>query len=219
MSERPAQNKATPSLARVMKETVNAKLLETKNMLPGVIVKYDYKTQKADVQPTLKMKSIDGTVFEMPVIYNVPVAHPRAGDAFIHMPLKKGNNVMLIFSDRSLDNWLSSGGVVDPKDSRMHHLSDAVAYPGLYPFNEPLSLNNGNDIIIKNKSGGSFLEVRIKKNNHIQIKNGRHDLLKVLSDFMLHVKQAQTITALGLQTLQHPLFAADVLAVNTFLEV
>ena len=50
--------------------------------------------------------------------------------------LVPGDTVLLVFSERSIDKWAQQGGEVDPLDSRLHHLSDPVALPGLLSLNK-----------------------------------------------------------------------------------
>ncbi len=140
---------------------------------------------KYAIQP-IKNKYKDGSAEEPGVIYNVPVAWHRAGDAFIVLPLKPGHLVTLIFSDKSLEKWLNSGGVVDPEDTRSHHVSDAVAIPGGYPFSDPLAINNDDDIIISNGTGAGRTEMRIKPNGHLQVINQNNELIKVLAEWLRH---------------------------------
>src|SRR5699024_8745233 len=52
------------------------------------------------------------------------------------MPLQSGDGVLLIFADRSLDEWKRSGGPVAPADRRQHELTDAIAVPSLLPFSD-----------------------------------------------------------------------------------
>ena len=123
------QRSQTPSFSEILRRSQRAGMSELKVSMPGEIVKYDHKKQKADVRPHFKRKYNDGEIQSSPIIYNVPVWHPRAGKAFIHVPVKKGDVVQLIFSDRSLEKWLSTGKEGYPDDTRMHHISDAVAFP------------------------------------------------------------------------------------------
>lgn len=178
--DRPQEQGATPTLTEVFKQAMDAMASELRVSMPGTIIRYDHKKQLADVKPDFKRKYKDGKVEDAPLIYNVPVKHPRAGDAFIHMPLAKGHKVVLQFSDRSLEKWLSAGKEHDPEDTRKHHMSDAFAYPGGYPFSDTASVANGQDLIMKNKD----LEVRIKKNGHIQVFNSRYELMKVLEEWI-----------------------------------
>lgn len=141
-----------PSAAEVINNSIDAKLLEIFTALPAKVVRVDVKKGMCDAQPVLKRKYADGTVVELPVIVNIPIASYRAGQAYITLPLKVGDFVMLHFSQRSLDIWLSKGGTVDPLDPRHHHISDAVAYLGVYPFTDAPTDASPDNIVIKNAS-------------------------------------------------------------------
>lgn len=120
----------------IMKQVVNYSLTNIHTCLPGEIVSYDYTKQKATVQPLLKKRYSDGTIQDLPEITCVPVVFPSGNDFSIHWPLDAGDNVLLLFSERSIDEWLSKGGEVAPLDPRKFDLSDAIAIPGLIPFAE-----------------------------------------------------------------------------------
>jgi len=213
------QKAATPTMAKTIKQAADKSSYDLRVSCPAVIERYDKDKMLADVRPQLKRKYTDGTVVRSPLIYNVPVAQLRAGNAFIHMPLKKGDQVLLIFADRSLEKWLTSGGEVDPDDVRKHHISDAIAYPGCYSFNNNVPIANGDDVIIRNENeGGGWTEVKIKGNNHIQISNSTNELIRVLNDILTHIREGRVITGVGLQPLQHPLFPSDQIRLQSFLE-
>lgn len=122
-----------PTLQELIKAAIEARVTDIHVALPGIVQKYDAKKQVADVQPALKKRYADDTVTNLPLISNVPVIMPRNKDAYFHIPLKKDDYVLLIFCERSLDNFIQKGGIVDPEDFRKHHLSDAIAIPGLWP--------------------------------------------------------------------------------------
>jgi hypothetical protein len=131
----------TPSLAQVIKNGIDAALAELNTAMPGEIASYDDVTGLASVQPCLQRKyAADGKVVDLPLVTNVPVCNPRGGGAIIKFPFLKGDPVVLICSQRSLDRWLVTGGKVDPQDPRKHALSDAFAIPGGYPKSKPQSL-------------------------------------------------------------------------------
>lgn len=137
-----SEQQTSPSLARIIEKAIDAKLIDVHTAMPGVIQSYDYRTQTCDVQPVFKRKYVeDNIAVLLPVITNVPVCWPRAGDAFMHMPLKKDDNVLIVFSERNIGSWINYGGVVDPKDVRKHHLSDAIVVPGLSPKTSPMLVN------------------------------------------------------------------------------
>jgi len=117
--------------------------------MPGKIVKYDYKNQRAKVQPALNQAYNDGEVVILPIIHNVPVIHPSSGGASITFPVNIGDTVLLVFSERSLEEWLNVGGEVSPDDPRQNDLTDAIAHLGLNPFSVASSAENNTDLLIK----------------------------------------------------------------------
>src|SRR6476660_3823601 len=104
-------NGTTPSLSQTIYNIVRSELVNLHVGMPGIVQKYDASKQMADIQPALKRKYSDGSLVNLPIITNVPIGHLRANNAIIHVPVKVGDTVFLHFSERSLDNWLSNGGV------------------------------------------------------------------------------------------------------------
>ena len=144
----------------VIKAGTDAALDDLHTAMPGVVDKYDSSTQLADVQPAIKRRFImpDGTESsrDFPIINNVPICFPRAGDFFLSFPIKKGDSVLLIFSERSIDQWLEKGGKQDPIVTTLHDLSDAIAIPGVYPKTQKLA-NAHADHVVLGHDGGSAL--------------------------------------------------------------
>jgi hypothetical protein len=142
----------TPEFSDVVRSIVDAVLLDVNFCLPAKIVSYDSKTQYADVEVQLQSKFIDGSLVTHPVIPKVPVKHSRAnaGAAFIHMPLQPGDDVTLVFSQRSLDNWKTKGGITDPDDYRKFHFTDAYALIGGSSIPDAFTPNTTDSIEIVN---------------------------------------------------------------------
>lgn len=168
------------SQGQVLKDAIRAALLGVNTAIPGKVVSVDVAAGKCDVQPTIRRKFSSGEVVELPVITNVPIAQLRAGKAFVSVPLHVGDYVLLIFSQRSIDLWLTSGGSVDPKDPRSHALSDAIAYPGVYPFSDPPTGASGEDLIVKNDQATITVkpsgEVKIEAPLKVEIITGDVDI-------------------------------------------
>lgn len=153
----------TFDLADAIRTHIDAVLTQMNVCLPAKIVAYDPKTQYASVQIQLKQKYEDGTLVQRPVVPNVPVIFPRAraGKVRMHWGLYEGDDVTLNFSQRSLDNWKTQGGMQDPADRRKFHISDCYATPGgsakpdAFPVNDPDSIEiiNENGIVQIKKDG------------------------------------------------------------------
>lgn len=125
----------TPTLENVLRSLISDRLSTVNVALPGVVASYDADTQRASVQPGIRHAFVneDGEreLVDLPVVNEVPVVFPSAGDFSLTFPVAAGDEVLLVFSSASLDLWLSRGGTVDPSNDRHHALSDAVAIPGL----------------------------------------------------------------------------------------
>jgi hypothetical protein len=140
---------------------------------PGIIQSYDTNRNLCNVQPVFKRAfiDIDGVKQEIepPVIPNVPVMFLSGGGAFIKTPDPvKGDSVLLLFSQRSLDTFLETDGktIIDPKDFRMFDITDAVALVGLttvrnkftntHPANITLGFNSGKKLHLTPGSSGKL---------------------------------------------------------------
>lgn len=129
----------------IIRRMIKFEISNIHTSIPGQIEKYDYTKKKASVKPMIKRKMDNGDILTMPVIENVPVIFPSTGDTIIHFPLKKGDGCMILFSERSLDEFLSLGIDTAPDDPRKYDLTDAICLPGLYNFSNPGKIGSGNE--------------------------------------------------------------------------
>lgn len=204
-----SDKKSVPTLRKVIEETIldNQKLLNT--CMPGIVQSYDTAKNTIVVKPSFKRKYKDGSLVDLPTLEDVPVAFPRANSAAITFPLKKGDVVLLIFSQRCLDQWKISGGTVAPNNARLHDISDAIAIPGVYPSNDSVPieptklavryknskvlLSENGDIEIVGKKG----LIKVGKDGKITIGNGTIELLDLLDQLLTALGQLTVNTALG----------------------
>lgn len=117
-----------------LRRLIATELAEVHTCVPGKIVSYDGRS--AVVQPAISKDLASGESLAAPQIVNVPICWPcgdaGGGEALISVPLKAGDAVLLHFSERALENWLS-GNDGSPGDPRMFDLSDAFATPVCRP--------------------------------------------------------------------------------------
>lgn len=134
MSAMTEMGNETPTMVDIIKEAIRQNHLELNTMIPAKVISYDSSTQTCEVQPSLKRTLIDPPkIISRPRLLDVPVVFPRAGASGSYFPLAAGDSVMLIFCQRSLDDWLEADGEVQVRDTRLHNISDAVVVPGLFP--------------------------------------------------------------------------------------
>lgn len=201
----------TPTLEELIGNGIRAELLDLHTMLPAKVEKYDPVTQKASISPLLKKKYTDGGIVKMPVINDVPVQWPSGGDAFIHMPLGAGDTGMAIFSERSLDKWLSGeGGFVLPDDIRHHDISDAIFIPGIKTFRQAFEVPNPERATIKN---GNMI-VEVDPSGKIKIEGATEELLTVIESLMTNLINATITIAGGSSSGVYPFTPATVTALT-----
>lgn len=158
MSFADSPNRA-PDASSSIERIIEHHLAELHTAMPGIVQKYDASKQLADVQPVFQRLFLDDEdapqTYELPVITDVPVAFPQGGGAYLTFPLAKGDRVLLVFSQRSLDAWKESDGKTQmlPGETRRHHLSDAVALAGIATARNPIPNASSKDVVLGAASG------------------------------------------------------------------
>jgi hypothetical protein len=141
----------TPSLSEVLSNAIESALLEVHTGLPCTVVSYDDSIDRVSVQLDIQQVLADYTYQNIEVLEDIPIMYQRSGngDAYLKMPIKKGDTGWVFFGERALDNWLVSGKISPPFDFRRFNYSDAIYYPGLYPDNKPIK-EDPNNVVLKN---------------------------------------------------------------------
>ncbi len=95
----------------------------------------------------------------IPILEDVPIVYPGAGDWWLTFPVVKGSNVVLLFNDRSLAEWLDRGGLVEPMSTRKFSLSDAIAIAGILPDPNNFDSIDTDGIALRKKDNSIFLKL------------------------------------------------------------
>lgn len=141
-------------------------------LVPGIIQSFDSKEQTVVVQPALREEiSIeDGTKewVQLPLLLDVPICFPRAGGYSMTMPIKQGDECLVIFLDSCIDAWWSHGGIQNQIEKRRHDLSDAVAILGIWSQPKVLPNYSTNSCQLRNDKGTSYIDL---KDDEINLKS------------------------------------------------
>lgn len=116
-----------------METWLRARLEDVHVALPGTVTTYSKDTRLATVKPSIRPRSLHGDVFDIPPIQGVPVIWPGSSDFTVQGTLKRGDRVLLVFSEASIGSWLRGSQDADAEDETRFSLQDAVAIPGLWP--------------------------------------------------------------------------------------
>lgn len=146
----------------IFKDTVQGDLLTVMKLLRrdifqkmmccniGEIISFDASTQTASVQLLIKRvqsENPDGTqeLTNLPVLPECPVINLFGGNAKITLPVKAGDQCLVFFADRQIDNWYVTGQSAAPDIDRYHDISDGIVLVGLNALPNVISdyLENG----------------------------------------------------------------------------
>jgi hypothetical protein len=147
-------NRRIPSLDEVIRAGIDAFSAELFKALPGIVQKYNEADRTVDVLPGVARITFADTgepiQDDLAVLSGVPVMFPSGGGCFVQFPIKKGDLVLLVFCDSSIDEFKTGkgGDQVVPRIARAHDISDAIAIPGLFTSRNKYSATVGNDMVV-----------------------------------------------------------------------
>lgn len=116
----------------------------------GQIVSFDGTKKTAQIQILFKRQLPDGTAASYPLLFDCPVFTLQGGGAYLQMPITNGDHCIVLFSDRSLDDWYQNGSQAVPSSARAHDMSDGIAIVGLN------ALSNSGPVTANNKTVWSY---------------------------------------------------------------
>lgn len=148
----------------------NAMRLNT--CIPAIVDSFDPTTQRVSAIPAIKAKYITPDLqveyIDYPKITNIPLAITKTAGLKITVPVKKGDNCTLIFSQRSIDNFIMDGtkvakpfegDVLYTSSLRCMDMTDALCFPGIICDNEKISNYSTSAIEIRSADGSTKVAV------------------------------------------------------------
>ena len=169
---------------------------------PAIISEVDYEKQTLKAQITLR-EYINGKYIDIPELLDVPFFILGGGDYSITIPIKKGDECLIVFGDSCIDSWWQNGDVQNPIDSRRHDLSDGFALVGfksqknkLDDYSDdsfqirqndevPFEINDESIIITKDET-----EIIIEEDN-ITISTNENTKIKIDSNGKVEIKASE----------------------------
>lgn len=123
--------------------------------IPGHVLSFDPKTQRAQIQIGIQRFDIDGVAWVPAPIVDVPVAFP--GDDFVvEYQIEPGCEGIVMFSQRCIDGWKQTGGTADNPAARFHHQQDAMFVPGIRSLPNVITNFSNNGMRLRNKDGSQY---------------------------------------------------------------
>lgn len=138
---RPALRLETPGLTDLFANKKRELLSEINCVSLGTIRSFDAEKQTAQIsinykrvitRPSRGVGILSGNVYiDYPVLVNCPVVFLFGGQGNLTFPIAAGDTCLVLFADRDIDAWFSSGQDSAPNSDRMHDLSDGIALVGI----------------------------------------------------------------------------------------
>ena len=188
----PETDGATKSLPQLLLDYLRSNQIELHTSFPAQILSID-APGIVTIQPSIKRTFVNGQVLPLTALKNVPVRFPRGGGYSVRYPIAVGDSGLAVISERSLDIWKLQGGTVDPKDNRLHNLSDAVFFPGLYPTNDPIPVTNASALEVT--VGEAFLSVQ--PGGRFLFKGASQELMDLLDQTLALLKAVNNELAIA----------------------
>lgn len=129
-----------PSLIDLLKLHKEGIFLDLNCHAVGTIQSFDGPTQTASVSINYKKTffNFDKTNFTFtsnlqnyPLIAECPVIFLGGGTTAFTSPVTQGDECLVVFNDRDLDNWFTGGTGAPNATARLHSYADAIALVGL----------------------------------------------------------------------------------------
>lgn len=195
------------TLSQNIKQGVENRLKDLHTAMPGIVESFNSEEQTVTVQPAIKrifkttQEDIEIlTPVDLPILINVPIVYPRGGGYSMTFPISKGDECLLVFSERSIDNWHVNGGSKKPTARRFHSLSDACAIVGLSSIPNKVPDYSSTDLQIKKDNGQCTLS--LKSDNGIRMENssgyvellsdGRFDINGIIFEEHVHAQSVDS---------------------------
>ena len=167
------------------RQVIRQALTEARCAIPGFLTKdMDAVEQTVTVQVAIQERvrvvpqgvpsaPVVAEWWDVPPIVHVPIMIPRGGGYSITLPLKKGDEGMLIFCDACIDLWWQNGQTNSPvadntgassgsqrqNEIRRHYVHDCGFYPGLWNHKNLLEDYAVDSLQVRSDDGSAFVDV------------------------------------------------------------
>jgi len=168
---------------------------------------------------------------DYPLLVNCPVIFLGGGDGCLTFPVQTGDDCLVLFNDRDIDNWFSGSITSAPRTGRLHAFPDAIIIVGLRMLREVIPSFSTDSVELRNflgttkismKMDGSQVSIKVgplmtfilKQDGTVSITNeSGQDLLQTLANLFAAIP---ALTVLGVLPVMPPTYATDLAVLETY---
>jgi len=147
----------TSTLTELLKTTNREQMKDVATSIPGHVLAFDPVTQRAQIQIGVRRIDVKGVEFTPPPLIEVPVYFSGSANHHIECEINAGDEGLILFSQRCIDGWKTTGGVANNPILRFHDISDAMFLPGFRSSHTAITDFANNGIRTRNKSGTHYI--------------------------------------------------------------
>lgn len=149
---------ANPSLLDVLSQHASNERNDIHTALPAKVVSCDGHSATVHLMITQVMRG--GETLELPPLVDVPVGFYRGGGFCVTVPIKNGDEGLVIFAERCIDGWYVSGQQSAPLDTRFHDYSDAFFLPQGSSQPNRIPAYSADSLSMQTDDGSTFIRIK-----------------------------------------------------------
>lgn len=153
-------------LEEAIKAGVRAGLLDTMVSAPAIIQSFDPETQTITADIAIQ-RIVDGKDENYTLLIDIPIIFPTVQGFHITLPIKKGDEALVVFADRCIDNWFKDGGIQKQAEHRAHHISDGFAIVGINSQSNKITGYDSDNMVIRNTENDQ--KITLKASGDIEV--------------------------------------------------
>lgn len=171
---------------------------------------------------------------DYPVLVDCPVMFLGGGGYSLTFPVTQGDECLVLFNDRDIDNWFAGSSNSAVSTPRLHAYTDAIVIVGLRSLKNVIVDFEDEGIQLRNRTGTSSVTIysdkitaqvgpaltptviEIDENGKLRIENPTGDFMAMIVQLFTDIQNGLVTTMLGEQPLKMPTFALDLAALETF---
>lgn len=140
--------------------------------------------KKTIFEPDPVTGAYSAKLIDYPVLIDCPVIVLGGGAASLTFPVAPGDECLVLFNDRDIDNWFKSGQTGPVATPRLHSFADGFALVGIRSMNSVLQGYNSVNAVFQNGTSG----VSVAPDDVIKIYNATTTLNTLLQQILTQLE-------------------------------
>lgn len=157
-----------------MRSLLDRTLANVHTCCPGIIDHFYPESQTVQVKPAIhKLFFPDGEEarwVELAPLVDVPVISLAGAGYALTFPIRSGDECLLLFAERAIDNWYQTGEASEPPVMRRHDSADAFALVGIRSQGRLIASYNTEEVELRSLNGQT--RIRLSESGAIYLQQG-----------------------------------------------